>query len=174
MSDKDILIRVELFAKKADCTFSKVYVRDKFFCYSIEDEIRDKKVHGETAIPEGVYKLALRQSPKFSSKFLSDSVGNLYEKDVLPHSELIGKKEHDLIWVKDVPNFNFILIHWGNFDTDTEGCLIVGDRIGTTFNTKKNKIDDSVLNSKVCYKRFYKEVYKEILKGDKYIQYIRK
>ena len=35
----------------------------KFLCYTLEDEGRDKKVQGETCIPEGEYRLGFRRIP---------------------------------------------------------------------------------------------------------------
>ena len=32
-----------------------------------------------------------------------------------------------LPWVQDVPGFEYILIHTGNTDEHTSGCLLVGD-----------------------------------------------
>ena len=32
-----------------------------------------------------------------------------------------------MLWVRDVPGFEYILIHTGNTDEHTSGCLIVGD-----------------------------------------------
>ena len=32
-----------------------------------------------------------------------------------------------MLWVRDVPGFEYILIHTGNTDEHTAGCLIVGD-----------------------------------------------
>ena len=32
----------------------------KFLCYTLEDEDRDEKVYGETCIPEGEYRLGIR------------------------------------------------------------------------------------------------------------------
>lgn len=110
-------------------TLSKVYIDGVFICFGLEDPIREKKVYAETAIPDGVYKVGTRWSPRFSKKF-----------------------NHDMLWVKDVPGFEYILIHWGNTVVDTAGCLLLGNRLGIV----KNRI--AVVNSVATYEKFYQRV----------------
>ena len=59
-----------------------------------------------------------------------------------------GTKYKDVYHVKDVPNRSSILIHWGNTEKDTLGCILLGNKIG--------KIGDmpAVLESKRCFERF--------------------
>ena len=123
-------------------TLSKVYIDGVLECYAIEDPLRDKKTHSETGIPNGVYKVGLRYSPKFSYKF-----------------------KHDMLWVKDVPNFEYILIHWGNTTKDTAGCLLLGNRLGVI----KEQI--AVLNSVNTYKQFYEKVVESAKKNELTIEY---
>lgn len=75
------------------------------FGYCIEDNDKHveedgrRKVKGVTAIPTGIYKIRLYDSPKH------------------------GKDTPELI---DVPGFQHIQIHSGNVPEDTEGCLLFG------------------------------------------------
>jgi hypothetical protein len=139
-------ITVERFDFGSDDTIGKVFIDGKFYCYCIEDEVRKVKVKGETCIPNGTYKVSKRHSPKFSPKF-----------------------GHDMLWIKDVPGFEFILIHTGNTDNDTEGCLIVGMRIGQLEGQR------AVLDSKTAYNKIYPIISKAIDLGlDVEIEYMNK
>lgn len=82
-----------------DFTLGKLSVDDNFFCFTVEDSVRDKKIFGKTAIPFGTYDIVLT----FSNRF----------QKVLP-------------LLVNVPNFDGVRIHSGNTAEDTEGCLIVG------------------------------------------------
>lgn len=43
--------------------------------------------------------------------------------DCVPYS---GKKFQNVYLVEGVPGRSAILIHWGNFEKDTDGCILVG------------------------------------------------
>ncbi|MDP1728453.1 MAG: DUF5675 family protein [Bacteroidota bacterium] len=138
------LIKVERYLHHPDCEISRVSINGEFFCYSIEDEFRTTKIKGETCIPYGIYPLTTRWSPKFSPTY-----------------------KHDMIWVQNVPGFEYILIHWGNTVSDTEGCLILGDKIGV-INQK-----DAVLNSRATYLKFYAKAINQIKAGGQQIEYVK-
>ena len=80
----------------------ELHINDKFFCYTLEDKIRDVKIKHQTCIPQGEYKIIMTLSQRF--------------KTILP-------------LLLNVPNFEGIRIHAGNTTEDTSGCLLVGTAI---------------------------------------------
>jgi hypothetical protein len=135
--------------------------------YTVEDETRLQKVHGRTAIPEGTYQLGLRNSPKFSDTFYWSEKDKLLKPKNIA-TTLSGYVPHQLIHIENVPNFQYVLIHWGNTSLDTEGCLIIGKELGIVKNMQ------GVLKSKELYQEIYPELYSAIKKGDCQIQLGRK
>lgn len=86
-------------------TIGSLSVNGEKFCDTLEDRVRDlaggeAKVPGETAIPEGRYKVIVNRSPKFG---------------------------RDLPRLLDVPQFEGVLIHRGNTAEDSAGCILVGE-----------------------------------------------
>ena len=98
-------------------------------------EFREIKISGETRIPAGTYNVTLRTEGGFNQRY-NDKFGTDFNKGML--------------WVRDVPGFEYILIHIGNNDNDTEGCLLVGDT--QTQNITKNGFIGS---STDAYTRIY-------------------
>lgn len=101
---KELLLELKRIAKQKTYTIGKLYVDGVYLCDTLEDRCIDwtkqKKVKGQTAIPEGRYQVKLTLSPRF--------------KRLLP--ELI-----------DVPNYENIRIHSGNTEVDTMGCPLLGE-----------------------------------------------
>ena len=106
-----------------------------FLCYTLEDEHRDEKVMAETRIPAGTYRITLRTTGGFHGRYLKK----------------YGSMHKGMLWVRDVPNFEYILIHTGNTDEHTAGCLIVGDSQQTNF----GESDGFIGSSTQAYKRIY-------------------
>lgn len=79
-------------------------------CYTLEDEYQALKVKGETRIPAGVYEIKFRKK------------GGLHAKYNKKYPDI----HRGMLHITDVPNFEHILIHTGNTDEHTAGCLIVG------------------------------------------------
>lgn len=115
----------------------------KFLCFIVEDEQRTVKVAGETRIPAGKYELKLRKWGKWYDKFKADFPEGVFE--------IVG-----------VPNFTDVLIHTGNTDDDSEGCLIVGNSA-----TQNIVGQGAVAESVVAYKRIYPELLAELKKSGK-------
>ena len=55
-----------------------------------------------------------------------------------------------MLEVRGVPNFTHILLHCGNTDDDTDGCLLVGNVVSQNI-TKNGFLGQST----DCYKRIY-------------------
>lgn len=113
----------------------------EFLCYTLEDEHRDVKVKGETRIPSGTYSITLRQEGGFHTKY----------------EEKYGKMHKGMLWVRDVPGFEYILIHTGNTDEHTAGCLLVGNT---------SDIKGFVGSSTTAYKRIYPAIAKALESGE--------
>lgn len=78
-----------------------------FQCFSLEDRYRAVKVAGSTRIPEGVYGLSWREVGRFARRWQARG---------FPGS----------LQLREVPQFEYILIHAGNTEKDTQGCLLMG------------------------------------------------
>lgn len=131
-------------------TLSTVYVDGEKVCFGLEDEFREVKVMSETRIPAGKYKVGVRQ------------FGEHHEK----YKKRFPAWHKGMLEIKDVPNFKNILIHIGNTEKDTAGCLLVGK------NVSENNKRFSVLNSAIAYEKLYKKVISEAEKGNLTIEYI--
>ena len=124
-----------------------------FLCYTLEDEAREVKVKGETRVPAGTYKIELRTEGGFNNKY----------------TKKYGDFHKGMLHVTNVPNFEFILIHTGNDDSHTAGCLLVGDSQENNVIIKDGFIGKSVN----AYKRIYPDISKAIVNGeDVTIEYI--
>lgn len=127
--------------KGAAYTIGDLSIGGEFFCNTIEDTVRElpaacpdtsrggsctcgEKAYAKTAIPAGSYKITLEYSPKYKRR---------------------------MPYLHDVPHFLGILIHSGNTEEDSAGCILVGE------NTVKGK----VLNSRATFKRLYALLEKE-------------
>ena len=68
-----------------------------------------------------------------------------------------------MLWVRNVPNFEYILIHTGNTDEHTAGCLLLGD--SQQQNITKSK-DGWIGGSNDAYKRGYPPIAEALERGD--------
>lgn len=139
--------------KKQSYTISNLYIDGKWFCNCLEDAdrgldnsmsedmIRTLKKPSITAIPRGTYEITLDVvSPKYSKVQFYKDVCN-------------GKVPR----LKNVKGFDGILIHAGNTDKDSSGCLLVG----------QNKVKGQVINSKETFKQLYQLLQDRKNKGEK-------
>lgn len=139
-------IRVRRIALRDTYTIGKMYIDGKYVCDVLEDKVRDvnkngkfdngeTKVANHSAIPYGTYDITMDvKSSKFSD----------FEK--YPWA-----KEYDgyLPRLTNVPLFVGVLLHVGNSDVDSSGCLLVGE----------NKVVGKVVNSTVTFRRLMNEYF---------------
>ncbi len=126
-------------------TLGLLFIDCQFYCYTLEDEFRTIKKHAETRIPEGTYELRLRSEGGFHNRYLK-KFGSEFHKGMLE--------------LQDVPNFTYVLIHIGNDEDDTAGCLLIADTVNNnTIEGKKGFIGGST----GCYQRVYPIIRDELL-----------
>lgn len=116
-----------------DCTFE---------CHTLEDEYRNKKVYGETRIPEGTYEIKFRKEGGFHNRYKNK----------------FGRFHKGMLELQDVPNFQYILIHIGNTDEDTAGCILVGETSDT---------NGFIGRSTEAYKKLYPKIAAKLEGGEK-------
>lgn len=99
-----VLFELKRFHTSQDFTLGKLFLDGRLLCYTLEPKWRDyahgeKKVAGKSAIPEGIYRIFKRFSPK---------------------------RQINVLELEGVPGFRNIQIHVGNTLDDTLGCILVG------------------------------------------------
>ena len=133
----------------SDATNGILLIDGVFECFTLEDEVRDgQKQMGETAIPLGEYEIKFRTVGGYDAKY-QKKFGTTWHKGMLE--------------LQDVPNFKYILIHTGNTDEHTAGCLLVGE---TQQDLDRGK-DGFVGGSGDAYKKMYPKVRDALLNNEK-------
>ena len=134
-------------------TIGHLYVNNEYVCDTLEDcdrgldsnmpllTILNTKIKDQTAIPCGTYNILMNVvSPKYSKR--------QYYMDVCK-----GKVPR----LDNVPGYSGVLIHVGNDQDDTSGCILVG----------QNKIKGKVMNSKSTFEKLYPMLKKAYNNGEK-------
>ena len=139
-------LELKRIARKDKYTIGHLYINGKYFCDTLEDpdrslvssmsnsQIAMKKIKGDTAIPTGLYKITLNVASSKYSNF------NKY-----PYAKFCNGKMPRLL---NVPGYEGVLIHAGNTQKDTEGCILVG----------MNRQVGKVLDSQKTFKKLYEKL----------------
>jgi len=130
-----------------DATNGLLFIDGVFECYTLEDQYQAVKVMHETCIPEGTYDIKFRKTGGFHAKY----------------SARYKNAHYGMLHLQDVPGFTYILIHTGNTDEHTSGCLIVGE----TQQDLDINFNGMVGSSAVAYKKMYSKVANQLLQGKK-------
>ncbi|HFW6578289.1 TPA: DUF5675 family protein [Campylobacter jejuni] len=104
-----------------------------FECFSLEEDKEGLESGKDLRIPEGNYNLKRHSPSRFENTL----------------REITGKNDDEMINVynNEVPASRAILIHWGNTDKDTQGCILLG--------LTKDNNNESVGQSRQACKEFY-------------------
>lgn len=124
-----------------DTTCGELFINDTFFCHTLEDRDRflekspdgqmmARKIPASTAIPRGKYRVGIT----FSNRF-----------------------KKNLPILHEVPCFTGVRIHTGNDHTNTEGCILVGEKKG---------LDDFIYNSRNTMERLMGRLEGAIERGE--------
>ena len=129
-----------------DATNGLLFIDGLFECYTLEDQYQEVKVMHETCIPEGTYDVKFR------------TVGGFHER----YKKRYGNSHYGMLHLQDVPGFTYILIHAGNTDEHTSGCLIVGE----TQQDLDVSEDGFIGSSGKAYVKLYNKIAKQLLIGN--------
>jgi hypothetical protein len=124
-------------------TIGHIKINGKPMVFSLEDAPREEKIPGKTSIPKGTYNLKLRTDSPMSRRY-----ANKYDF------------HKGMLWLQDVPDYEWVYIHVGNDEDDTEGCILVG--MTANLNTNEKVIGQSVN----AYKKIYPQIADAILSGE--------
>ncbi|EAH5278249.1 hypothetical protein JFC45_001729 [Campylobacter coli] len=121
----------------------KVFSDDKLLleCFALEEDKEGLESGKDLRIPEGNYNLRRHTPSRFENTLRS-----------------ITKKDDDTminVYNDEVPASRAILIHWGNTDKDTQGCILLG--------LTKDNNNESIGQSRQACKEFYDLMYKQDL-----------
>lgn len=116
----------------------------KYNCFTLEDQEQPEgvKVDGETRIPAGRYEVIKRTHGRFYEAY----------KARWSHGWALE--------IADVPGFTDILIHTGNKDEHTSGCLLVG--YGADISGEAE-----ISRSRPAYEMVFETIYRAFSQGDR-------
>jgi len=136
-----------------EATIGSWVIDGEWACDTLEDQWQAIKVPGETRIPAGLYELELK--PLDTSRFDETA------------TQMLGDDHHGMLRLKPandkfVFDFTEVLAHWGNFETDTAGCVLVGMGVATDRHGHLK-----ILDSKNTYKKVYPPIAAALLAGER-------
>ncbi|HDZ5247124.1 TPA: hypothetical protein RTJ06_001919 [Campylobacter jejuni] len=109
-----------------------------FECFSLEEDKEGVERNKDLRIPEGIYNLERHTGSSFNISGRKTVAG----VKVLKDDDFVIN-----VYNEEVPLDRRILIHWGNTDKDTQGCILLG--------LTKDNNNESVGQSRQACKEFY-------------------
>lgn len=135
---------LQRYSDNKESTLGLWFMDGKFDGYTLEDEARTVKVSGETRIPAGVYELRLREvMSQMTEKYRAKYPWFTW------HIEIMA-----------VPGFQYVYVHIGNIDDDTDACILRGDT------TNNNNVSTGFIGQSVpSFERWYKRMQPHLASG---------
>lgn len=131
-------LHLDRFGFGRDSTLGVLHIPGTRDTWTLEEPYRRQKIKGETCIPYGTYPVTLRTEGGFHARY----------------QERFPDMHEGMLWIRDIPDFRFVLIHIGNIavgeDDDTDGCILPGERYRADENG-----EFSVGRSEDAYRRIY-------------------
>ncbi len=112
-----------------------IYIDTIFYGVTMEDPVRTEKIPKITAIPAGEYEVIFRDEP--STK----------------REQYRAKYDwfHNHLWLQNVPGYQWVYIHIGNYPKNSDGCLLVNNILYSDDNSKEGQSTDA-------FRKFYLKV----------------
>jgi len=145
-------IELQRFHDDGDTTGGLLFINGIFQCFIVEDQEQTKKVYGEMRIPNGEFEIGLRKDGGFHSRYSQKFSG-------MHHGMLCVFNSPGWKIIVDDIIFQYVLIHIGNTDDDTAGCLLPN----LIFNSSTMRGSSST----DAYKKVYPIISKALLAGEK-------
>ena len=151
--DKHITCRLERFKSDDDTTLGRFYVQGRVICFIVEDQKNAQKVWGEARITGGEIEISYRYAGRFHTSY-KKKFADIHKGILCVHNPELKKD-----WKIKVGDtvFQYVLIHLGNTDYDTAGCLLP--------NTTVDHTKMRGYNSTGAYRKLYTEIRKYLDKG---------
>lgn len=143
-----MLVKLKRTQQNRVSTVGEMFIDGWLGCVALEDAWHVAKIAGITRIPAGTYPLKLRTEgglhPKYAARFPDMHKG--------------------MLWIQDVPGFEFIYIHLGNDPDDSKGCILVGSDI-----VRPGSDDEPyrVTGSEKAYREIYPMIADAITRGER-------
>ncbi len=143
-------LHLKRFHDDGDTTLGVFFINGVAQCFMVEDQEQTKKVWGEMRIPNGVFEVSLRAEGGFHNRYKS----RFGQRDGM----LCVHNAPNWKIVQDGITFQYVLIHIGNTDDDTAGCLLPNTSV--SFGTMKG------LGSTTAYNKIYPTIHKALKSGE--------
>ena len=116
------MIQIARLPQDPHSTPGKLALNGVYFCRTLELPVRDGKPG--SAIPAGRYVLQMLPSPKFVNQSTDPALPQAYR-------DFVARYASAMPHIQGIPGRTLIMLHWGNDEQDTNGCVIVG-RVANT------------------------------------------